>query len=159
MYVFVCLRRLHLLFCVFLEVTVGSWWSVIAYFVVYVCVFAALLLKYDCCMCVCLLESWKCCIQWWDKRCIDNVASLRVDDLNWQISLWLMPAMLAQQLMWRAVMPHGLRLRMMLVCAGNCLIIELRPVGIALGLLPGPGKHCPNCNQSTKSDKVWWKYS
>ena len=24
------------------------------------------------------------------------------------------------------------------VCAGNCLIIELHPVGIALGLLPGP---------------------
>ena len=39
------------------------------------------------------------------------------------------------------------------VCSERCF--ELHPVGIALGLLPGPGKHGPNCNQSTKSDKVW----
>ncbi len=45
--------------------------------------------------------------------------------LNWQFSLRLMPTMLAQQLMWRAVMPHGVVLRVVLVCAGNCLIIEL----------------------------------
>ena len=37
------------------------------------------------------------------------------------------------------------------VCAGNCLITELHPVGIALGLLPGPNH---NLKQNTLTNAL-----